>query len=109
MAEAQTKPYTAYYTDGAYLTYDLTTKDVELVKAAMLDKRPADVSIGMLATADIRAFFVLKPKEVEQHKGSDPDLTEEAKAWVKQAEKADEYLDNEEVIDDDDFKGGMLV
>lgn len=108
MSKSETKPYSVMYADGTYLVFELTQEDYDTLKQAVVDVKVADISIGLLVTSDIRSIIIQKPK-IEQHKGSNPDLPAGSKEWLEQVEKADDYLKDEEVIEDDYAPGGMIV
>lgn len=107
-----TKPYTVYYKDGTYLTYDLSKPEYEAAEDALMKGLPAiKTRIGVLRMDEVRAVILQrKNADVPQHKGADPELPAEAKEWIKSQKLGERALDDE--LDDDggevDYQGGMI-
>jgi hypothetical protein len=86
------KPHTFLYTDGSYITYELTREDFEQIEQKLIEGKPfASISIGIVGLKDIRS--IIEQKEVEEQQleldenGNPvelPILDQESYDWYKQ-------------------------
>lgn len=86
--------YTFLYTDGTYLTYELTREDFTLLEKALCEGeewRYVSISVGIVATEGIRS--IIEQKEPEQDAPEAPEetpmenlpvLDQESFEWLKQ-------------------------
>lgn len=101
----KTKPYAVYYKDGSYLIYDLTKKDYEELKRALLylpnpelEYRRLDtveLSIGILKLEDIRAVILQRP--VQMNEAANPPMPVQDQVWIKRMMRG-EFDGNEEAV-----------
>lgn len=82
--------YTFLYTDGTYLTYDLTREDFTLLEKALCEGeewKHVSISIGIVATEGIRSIIEQKEPEVEEQPTEEVDtlpvLDQESYEWIK--------------------------
>jgi hypothetical protein len=83
------RSYTILYTDGTYLTYDLTKEDFESVKAALChgeEWKYVAVSIGIIGMENVRSIIEQKEEELEEETPTDtnPPLDQESYNWIKE-------------------------
>lgn len=85
------KPYTFLYTDGSYITYELTKEDFTEIETGLIEVRTfAPISIGIVGLKDIRS--IIEQKEVSEEPELDengnpvelPILDQESYDWYKQ-------------------------
>lgn len=85
--------YTFLYTDGTYLTYELTREDFTLLEKALCEGeewKHVSISIGIVATEGIRSIIEQKEPEPEQETLEEapmenlPVLDQESFEWLKQ-------------------------
>jgi hypothetical protein len=87
------KPHTFLYTDGSYITYELTKEDYESLEAALChgeEWKYVAISIGIVSVQDIRS--IIEQKEVEQELELDEDgnpvelpiMDQESYNWYKE-------------------------
>jgi hypothetical protein len=79
--------YTIFYTDGAYMTFELTREDYnDIAHALVHGKMFATVSIGTLGLKDVRSIVEQKEEEEqeqEQPQDTNPPLDQESQDWIK--------------------------
>lgn len=87
--------YTAVYTDGSYITYELTREDYKeiediLTADGQATNRPkfASISIGIVGLDHIRSIVLQKEEEIEQPEEEQPlenipVLDQESYEWLK--------------------------
>lgn len=83
------KAYNVIYTDGSYMTYDLTVNEYEHIVERMEHKGIAQLSFGTIATEDIRSIVEFKepkeePRERELEDLGLPEMTNEQLEWMRQ-------------------------
>ena len=86
------KLYTFIYTDGVYLSYELTKDDYDNVEDSLVadptPRRFVSTSVGVIGLDNIRA--VIEQKDVEQEVEEEPQndtlppLDQESYDWIKQ-------------------------
>lgn len=107
-----TKLYTVYYTDGTYLSYDLTKKDYDMITDGLqCGDRAVITTVGILGLADIRSVIVQrKTADVPQHEGANPNLPQEALDWMKAGKLGEQLLlETDDELDGElDYEGGMI-
>lgn len=81
-------PYAIYYSDGAYLTYDLLREDFECIKNVMLSSKAKPVavtSVGILDLSQVRSVIELKEEPNKEEKAppaANPDLSSEERQYL---------------------------
>ena len=81
--------YTILYTDGTYITYELTRDDMEKIEEQLFaDRSFASISIGIIGLKDIRSIIEQKEVEEEQQELEKPlenlpVLDQESYEWLK--------------------------
>lgn len=68
------KPYAIYRKDNTYLIHDLTKRDYEVLVEAFKKGEIAVISIGAIATDDIRSIIEQKPEPVTENRSADPPM-----------------------------------
>lgn len=79
--------YTAVYTDGSYITYELTREDLSNIEQQLFaGQNFASISLGILGLKDLRALVLQKEEEPEQTETETgtPVLDQESYDWLKQ-------------------------
>lgn len=83
--------YTFLYTDGTYLTYELTREDYAKLETNLTSENRSTfvaVSIGIIATEGIRSIIEQKEQEpveeLEINESELPVLDQESYNWIKQ-------------------------
>lgn len=87
------KPHTFLYTDGSYITYELTKEDYESLEAALChgeERKYVAISIGIVSVQEIRS--IIEQKEVDEEPELDengnpvelPILDQESYNWYKE-------------------------
>ncbi len=83
--------YTIFYTDGSFMTFELTKEDYAYVEAALCgtdDQRYAAVSIGVIGLEGVRGIIEQKEEEPEMtdepKADTLPALDQESYNWIKQ-------------------------
>lgn len=80
--------YTAVYTDGSYMTYELTREDLTNIEEQLFAGQGfASISLGILGLKDLRALVLQKeeepePEQTETETGT-PVLDQESYNWLK--------------------------
>lgn len=80
--------YTAVYTDGSYITYELTREDLLNIEEQLFaGQNFASISLGILGLKDIRALVEQKAEEPESEQTETetgtPVLDQESYDWLK--------------------------
>lgn len=82
--------YTFLYTDGTYLTYEITREDFTLLEKALCEGEEwkyVSISVGIVATDGIRSIIEQKDEEPQEDTPPEdtlPPLDQESYNWFKQ-------------------------
>ena len=73
--------YTAVYTDGSYITYELTREDLSNIEQQLFaGQNFASISLGIIGLKDIRSIIEQKEQEQQEEQEQDtlPALDQES-------------------------------